>query len=48
VIGEEDGVGLAVTDQLLTDRAAVGQLLLVIVGSILHPAAHRRVQDNHL
>jgi hypothetical protein len=37
MIGEEDGVGLTVTDQLLADRAVVGQLQLVIVAAVLHP-----------
>jgi hypothetical protein len=37
MIGEEDGVGLTVTDQLLADRAVVGQLQLVIAAAVLHP-----------
>jgi hypothetical protein len=37
MIGEEDGVGLTVTDQLLADRAVVGQLQLVVVAAVLHP-----------
>ncbi len=37
MIGKEDGVCLTVTDQLLADRAVVGQLQLVIVAAVLHP-----------
>jgi hypothetical protein len=37
MIGEEDGVGLTMTDQLLADRAVVGHLQLVIVAAVLHP-----------
>ncbi len=37
MIGEEDGIGLTMTDQLLADRAVVGQLQLVVVAPVLHP-----------
>jgi hypothetical protein len=44
MIGEEDGVRLTVTDQLLADRAVVGQLQLVIVAAVLHPK-HMQQKD---
>jgi hypothetical protein len=42
MIGEEDRIGLTVTDQLLADRAVVGQLQLVIVAAVLHPNTYSK------